>query len=56
MIRVLAAYFVPLTDVVLLDAYEWAVEQECTVKDLLREDVAEALALAVTSARAAVDA
>lgn len=53
MIRVLAAHFVPLTDTVLLDAYEWAVEQECSVKDLLREDVAEALALAVSSSRAA---
>lgn len=56
MIRVLAAHFVPLTDTVLLDAYEWAVEQECSVKDLLREDVAEALALAVSSSRATVDA
>lgn len=53
MIRVLAAHFVPLTDTVILDAYEWAVEQECSVKDLLREDVAEALALAVSSSRAA---
>lgn len=54
-IRGLAAHFVPLTDAVLLDAYEWAVEQECSIKDLLREDIAEALTLAVTTARASVE-
>lgn len=51
-IRVLAAYFVPLTDNVLVDAYEWAVEQDCGVKDLLlREDIAEAMVVAVSNAR-----
>jgi len=50
LIRVLAAHFVPMNDTVLVEAYEWAVEQEYSVKDLLlREDVAEALVLAVTA-------
>lgn len=53
LIRVLAAHFVPLNDTVLVEAYEWVVEQEYTVKDLLlREDVAEALVSAVATARA----
>jgi len=39
-----------MNDTVLVEAYEWAVEQEYSVKDLLlREDVAEALVLAVTA-------
>ncbi|KLO18000.1 hypothetical protein SCHPADRAFT_913403 [Schizopora paradoxa] len=51
-IRVLAAHFVPLNDTVLVEAYEWVVEQEYTVKDLLlREDVADALVSAVATAR-----
>jgi len=47
-IRVLAAHFVPLTDVVLLESYEWAVEQEGDPKDLLHEDVGEALVYSIT--------
>ncbi len=42
-IRVLASHFTPLTDTVLLEAYEWAVEQEIDIKDLLQEDVGDAL-------------
>lgn len=42
-IRILAARFTPLTDATLLEAYEWAVEQELNVKDLLQEDVGDAL-------------
>ena len=42
-IKVLAAHFVPLTDVVLLEAYEWAVEQENSVKDLLGDEIGENL-------------
>ncbi|KIP04213.1 hypothetical protein PHLGIDRAFT_31465 [Phlebiopsis gigantea 11061_1 CR5-6] len=42
-IRALAAHWQPLTDAVLLEAYEWAVEQDCDVKDLLLDDVAAAL-------------
>ncbi|KAH9946041.1 exosome complex exonuclease rrp4 [Epithele typhae] len=37
-IRILAAHFVPLTDAILLEAYEWVVEQESTVKDLLNDE------------------
>ncbi|KAL5513266.1 RRP4 [Sanghuangporus vaninii] len=53
-LRVLATYFVPVTDTILADAYEWSLEQdpECGVEDLLREENAEAMVLAVT-ARAA---
>lgn len=42
-IRALAAHWHPLTDAVLLEAYEWAIEQDCDVKDLLLDDVAAAL-------------
>jgi exosome complex component RRP4 len=48
-IRVLAAHFVPLTDMLLAKAYDWAVEQECDVKDLLQEDIGEDLVVAATS-------
>ena len=50
-LRVLAIHFVPITDTVLADAYEWALEQgqDCGVKELLREDYAEAMVLAVTA-------
>lgn len=50
-IRALAAHFVPLTDTVLINAYEWALEQEpeSGIKDLLRDDVAEALVLFVAN-------
>lgn len=48
-IRVLAAHYHPLTDAVLLEAYEWAVEQECGVKDLLQEDVGPAMIAAVSA-------
>ncbi|KAI9070386.1 exosome complex exonuclease rrp4 [Trametes sanguinea] len=42
-IKVLAAHFVPLTDTVLLEAYEWVVEQESHVKDLLSDEFGENL-------------
>ncbi|KAI0831395.1 exosome complex exonuclease rrp4 [Trametes gibbosa] len=42
-IKVLAAHFVPLTDVILLEAYEWVVEQESNVKDLLIDELGENL-------------
>ncbi|KAL5492490.1 RRP4_1 [Sanghuangporus weigelae] len=50
-LRVLATYFVPVTDTILADAYEWTLEQdpECGVKDLLREENAEAMILAATA-------
>ncbi|KAF7318784.1 hypothetical protein HMN09_00390700 [Mycena chlorophos] len=37
-IRVLAAHFVPLTDTLLLEAYEWTVENDTDAKSLLVED------------------
>ncbi|KAF9075821.1 hypothetical protein BDP27DRAFT_1211456 [Rhodocollybia butyracea] len=43
LINVLAAHYIPLTDTVLLDAYEWSLEQEGDVKDLLQEDAGDAL-------------
>jgi len=46
-IRVLASRSVPITDTIVLEAYEWAVEQDVNVKDLLLEDVADALVAAV---------
>lgn len=48
-IRVLAAHFTPLSDVTLLEAYEWAVEQELNVKDLLLDDVGDALVTSLGS-------
>lgn len=46
-IRVLANHSVPLTDTVLLEAYEWAVEHDLSVKDLLQEDVGDSLVSSV---------
>ncbi|KAG6820403.1 hypothetical protein H0H93_000910 [Arthromyces matolae] len=48
-IRVLAAHFVPLTDTLLLEAYEWIVDQEGGAKDLLQDDVANALVATITA-------
>ncbi|KAG5654206.1 hypothetical protein H0H81_006239 [Sphagnurus paluster] len=48
-IRVLASHFVPLTDTLLLEAYEWTVDQEGGAKDLLQEDVGDALVATITS-------
>jgi exosome complex component RRP4 len=45
----LASRSVPITDAILLEAYEWAVEQDPDVKDLLVGDVADALIGAVTT-------
>lgn len=49
-IRILAAHFIPLTDTLLLDAYEWAVEQEGDVKELLQADTGDAM-IATIAAR-----
>ena len=43
----LSAHSLPLTDAVILDAYEWAVEQSVEVKDILRDDISEALVTAI---------
>ncbi|KDR68019.1 hypothetical protein GALMADRAFT_257580 [Galerina marginata CBS 339.88] len=50
-IRVLTSHFIPLTDTLLLEAYEWAVEHETDVKDLLQQDFGDALVASVTSGR-----
>lgn len=47
LIRVLAGHFVPLSDVILLEAYEWVVENDVEVKDLMQPDVCEALIITV---------
>ena len=51
LIRTLAAYWVPLTDNLLLEAYEWAIEQEISIPELLQPEVAEALIDAVSIRR-----
>ncbi|KAI1795784.1 exosome complex exonuclease rrp4 [Ganoderma leucocontextum] len=48
-IKVLASHFIPLTDVVLLEAYEWAIEQESSVKDLMLDEVGENLVVSLGS-------
>ncbi|KAG5219469.1 exosome non-catalytic core [Salix suchowensis] len=47
--NVLAAHFVPLTDTILLEAYELSVEQGEANKGLFQEDVAEALVASLHS-------
>jgi exosome complex component RRP4 len=48
-VRVLAAHFVPLTDARLARAYDWAVEQEGAVRDLLDSEFGDALVAAATA-------
>ncbi|KAF7325949.1 hypothetical protein MKEN_00445800 [Mycena kentingensis (nom. inval.)] len=48
-IQVLAAHFVPLTDALLLEAYEWTLENDADAKSLLSEDVGDALVVSITS-------
>ena len=43
LIKVLASHFVPLSDVILLEAYAWAVDNDVEVRDLTQPDVCEAL-------------
>ena len=45
----LASHFVPLTDTLLLEAYEWTIDQEGYAKDLLQEDVGNALVATITA-------
>ena len=47
-IRVLGSRSLPITDTSVLEAYEWVVEQDSNVRDLLLEDVADAMIAAVT--------
>jgi len=46
-IRILASHSVPLTDTILLEAYDWTMEQEGGANDLLQEDFGAALVAAV---------
>ncbi|KAF9265421.1 exosome complex exonuclease rrp4 [Marasmius fiardii PR-910] len=48
-ISVLASHFVPLTDAILLEAYEWSVEREGDPKDLLQDYVGDALVATVAA-------
>ncbi|KAG8956879.1 exosome non-catalytic core subunit rrp4 [Tulasnella sp. 419] len=49
-IRVLARHSVPLTDLIMAEAYDWAMEQEgYGIKDILSDEYAEAMVVAVTS-------
>lgn len=48
-IRVLASHFIPLTDTLLLEAYEWAVDQEGGAGDLLHGGLADALVAIITT-------
>ena len=47
LIKVLASHFVPLSDAILLEAYEWAIENDVEVKDLMQPDICEALIVMV---------
>jgi exosome complex component RRP4 len=47
-IRVLASRSLPITDTIVLEAYEWVVEHDSDVKDLFLEDVTDAMIAAVT--------
>lgn len=48
-IRALASRFVPLTDTLLLEAYNWTVDHEVGTKELLSEDSSHALATSITT-------
>lgn len=45
----LAAHFLPLTDSLLLEAYEWTIEHERHPTDLLQEEFGESLVAALSS-------
>ncbi len=46
-ISVLAFHSVPMTDLILLEAYEWVVDHEHDAKGILQEEVGEALVAAM---------
>lgn len=54
-IRVLASRSLPITDAIILEAYEWAVERDSDVKDLLLEEVADAMIAAVSVREGMID-
>lgn len=43
LIKILARHSIPLTDTLLAQAYDWAIEQEGQVKDMLTEDYGDLL-------------
>lgn len=47
----LTSHFIPLTDTLLLEAYEWAIEHETGVRDLLQQDFGDALVASITAGR-----
>lgn len=48
-IHVLADHFVPLTDTILLEAYNWVMEQDVDTKNLAFGDISDALVAAMTA-------
>ncbi|KAJ6473653.1 exosome complex exonuclease rrp4 [Mycena vitilis] len=48
-IQVLASHFVPLTDTLLLEAYEWTIENDTDAKGLLSDDIGDALVATITA-------
>jgi exosome complex component RRP4 len=42
-IKILAHYYIPIGDTILIQAYSWVVENDYDLKDLLYEEVAESL-------------
>lgn len=46
-INILVSHFLPLTDVILLEAYDWIVDHEYQPKDLMQEEVGDALVAAM---------
>ncbi len=42
-------WHLPITDAIVLEADEWAIEQDSDIKDLLLGDVADALIAAATT-------
>lgn len=50
-IRVLAGHFVPLTDTLFLEAYNWLIEQEVNIKDLILGDFGDAMVAAICTVR-----
>jgi len=46
-IKVLAAHYVPLSDSVLIEAYDWTVEHEESASSLMQDDFGEAMVAAV---------
>lgn len=43
LIQILASHFIPLSDEILVEAYEWSVEACGDTRDLLSNDIGDAL-------------